>query len=127
MDIKVVPAEPAYEGALYAGNGVTTFNYVWHQWDLADNPKYRMPYTSNEYPCCSNPGAGATPHLGAFTPTAQFRMRYDGVKWVNRVAFTVLGGQAPEPPEPPLPDPCPNVTRSKVSLGSSASWKQRWL
>ena len=89
--------------------GVTTFNYVWHKWDWAENPKYRVPYTSNAYGCCSNPGAGAVAHLGAFTPTAEFRMRYDGVKWVNRVAFTIEGGEAPELPDPEPPAACPNV------------------
>jgi hypothetical protein len=35
------PAEPAYEGHLQMGNGLTTFNYVWHEWDWAENPEYR--------------------------------------------------------------------------------------
>lgn len=85
VEIKVVQAQPAYEGALHMGPGgdITTFNYVWHKWDWAENPKYRIPYTSDAYACCSNPGAGAVPHLGLHTPTAEFRMRYDGVKWVR--------------------------------------------
>jgi len=29
-------------------------------------------------------------------PTAKFRMAYDGTKWVNRVAFTIKGGEVPE-------------------------------
>ena len=28
-------------------------------------------------------------------PTAKFRMAYDGTKWVNRVAFTIKGGEVP--------------------------------
>lgn len=95
VDVEIVEAEPAYEGRLHMANGITTFNYVWHKWDWSENPKYSIPYTSSVYQCCSNPGAGAVPHLGDFTPTAEFRMRYDGVKWVNRVAFSILGGTVP--------------------------------
>ena len=98
--IKVVEAQPAYEGRLHMVHDLTTFNYVWHRWDWSENPKYSIPYTSSLYACCSNPGAGAVPHLGEFTPNAEFRMRYDGIKWVNRVAFTVVGGDvSPEPEE----------------------------
>jgi hypothetical protein len=108
VDIKVVEAQPAYEGALRMGKDgdITTFNYVWHRWDWAENPRYKIPYSG--YDCCWNPGAGAAPHLGQFTPTAEFRMGYDGVKWVNRVAFTVEGGKPPPPDAPPPLPPCPN-------------------
>jgi len=104
VDIEVVEAQPAYQGRLNMEDQLTTFNYVWHKWDWSENPKYSTPYSSAQYACCSNPGAGAVPHLGEFTPTAEFRMRYDGVKWVNRVAFTVLGG-VPPPDPTPKPDP----------------------
>ena len=114
VDIELVEAEPAYEGRLRMANGVTTYNYVWHKWDWAENPKYSIAYTSSVYQCCSNPGAGAVPHLGEFTPTAEFRMRYDGVKWVNRVAFTILGGTVPpDTTSPPPSTPPPAVIPGK--------------
>jgi len=109
VDVEVVAAEPAYEGRLHMANSISTFNYVWHKWDWSENPKYRVAYTTPTYACCSNPGAGAVPHLGDFTPTAEFRMRYDGVKWVNRVAFSIVGGEVPPEPQEPQVTPAPPI------------------
>uniref|UniRef100_A0A7S4JFE5 Uncharacterized protein n=1 Tax=Guillardia theta TaxID=55529 RepID=A0A7S4JFE5_GUITH len=93
ITLRVVPAVREYAGVRGGARSVTSIDYVWRNWSLADDPQVQEKFESPEFACCEGRGGRATSKLGDYTPIAKFRQGWGGVAWYGVRGFVLEGAE----------------------------------